>query len=127
MIKSYNLAIATKEHDGGGGGGEPSNTFLSTIHTFVSFYLDCWYKGSGEVRAEPRGQGQLADVLVIPQTAGDGLLAQQLQTGDPVLHSDNVQRGPRSHQQAGIPVTPTDRDDGTLREEQKGTTSKDFV
>lgn len=98
-----------------------------TLPLFLSFYLDCWYKGSGEVRAEPGGQGQLADVLVIPQAAGDGLLAQQLQTGDPVLHPDNVQRRPRSHQQAGIPVTPTDRDDGTLREEQKDTTSKDFV
>lgn len=44
-----------------------------------------------------------------------------------MLHSDHVQRGPRGHQQAGIPVTPTDGDDGTLHEEQKETTSKDFV
>lgn len=123
-MKSYNLAIATEEHHRG---ERSSNTFLFKMHTFLSFYLDCWYEGSGEVRAEPRGEGQLADVLVIPQAAGDGLLAQQLQAGDPVLHSDNVQRGPRSHQQARIPVTPTDRDDGTLHEEQKDTTSKDFV
>jgi len=71
------------------GGGESSNP-LPHAHTFLPFYLDCWYKGSGEVRAEPRGQGQFADILVIPQTASDGLLAQQLQTGDPVLDSDNV-------------------------------------
>lgn len=63
---------------------------LPHIHMLLSFHLDCWYEGSGEVRAEPRGQGQLADILVIPQTASDGLLAQELQTGDPVLYSDNV-------------------------------------
>lgn len=126
IIKSYNLATYNF-HLGAPWWGESSNTFLFTIHTFLSPYLDRWYEGSGEVRAEPRGQGQLADVLVIPQTAGNGLLAQQLQAGDPVLHSDNVQCRSRSHQQAGIPVTPTDRDDGTLHEEQKDTTSKDFV
>lgn len=71
-------------------GGKSSNPFLFLTRRFLSFYLDCWCKGSGEVRAEPRGQGQFADILVIPQTASDGLLAQQLQTGDPVLDSDNI-------------------------------------
>lgn len=96
-------------------------------HTFIFFYLDCWYKGSGKVWAEPRGQGQFADVLVIPQTAGDGLLAQELQAGHPVLDSDNVQCRSRSHQQARIPVTPTNGDDGTLYGEEKDTTLKEHI
>lgn len=56
----------------------------------LSFYLDCWYEGSGEVWTEPRGKGEFADILVIPQTASNGLLAQKLQAGDPVLYSDNI-------------------------------------
>lgn len=54
-------------------------------------YLDGGDEGSGEVGAEAGGQGQLADVLVLTQGAGDGLLAQQLQAGHPVLHTHHVQ------------------------------------
>lgn len=57
-------------------------------------YLDGGDEGSGEVRAEAGGQCQLADVLVFSQGAGNGLLAQQLQAGHPVLHTDHVQGRP---------------------------------
>lgn len=54
-------------------------------------YLDGGDEGSGEVGAKAGGQGQLADVLVLSQGAGNGLLAQQLQAGHPVLHTHHVQ------------------------------------
>lgn len=54
-------------------------------------YLDGGDEGSGEVGAKAGGQRQLADVLVFSQGAGNGLLAEQLQAGHPVLHADHVQ------------------------------------
>lgn len=54
-------------------------------------YLDGGDEGSGEVGAKAGWQGQLADVLVFSQGAGDGLLAQQLQAGHTVLHAHHIQ------------------------------------
>lgn len=54
-------------------------------------YLDGGDEGGREVGAKAGGQGQLADVLVFSQGAGDGLLAQQLQAGHAVLHAHHVQ------------------------------------
>lgn len=54
-------------------------------------YLDGGDEGSGEVGAEAGGQGQLADILVFSQGAGDGLLAQQLEAGHPVFHPNHIQ------------------------------------
>lgn len=77
-------------------------------------YLDGGDEGSGEVGAEARGQGQLADILVFSQGTGDGLLAQQLQARHPVLHTHHVQGWSRSHQQPRVPVAPADGDNGAL-------------
>jgi hypothetical protein len=54
-------------------------------------YLDGRDKGSREVGAEAGGQGQLADILVFSQGAGNGLLAQQLQAGHPMFHTNHIQ------------------------------------
>lgn len=62
-------------------------------------HLDGGGEGSGEVGAKAGGQGQLADILVLAQGAGDGLLAQQLQAGHPVLHAHHIQGWSRRHQQ----------------------------
>ena len=62
----------------------------------VGLHLDGGNEGSGEVGAKAGGQGQLVDVLVLAQGAGDGLLAQQLQAGHPVLHAHHVQGRSRS-------------------------------
>lgn len=86
-------------------------------------YLDGGDEGSGEVGAEAGGQGQLADVLVLSQRAGDGLLAQQLQAGHPVLHAHHVQGRAGRHQQPGVPVAPADGDDGALRGREAGDAS----
>lgn len=77
-------------------------------------YLDGGDEGRGEVGAEARGQGQLAGVLVLPEGTGDGLLAQQLKAGHPVLHTDHVQGWAGSHQQPGVSVAPADGNDGAL-------------
>lgn len=81
-------------------------------------YLDSGDEGSGEVGAEARGQSQLADIFVFSQGAGNGLLAQQLQAGHPVLHAYHVQGRSRRHQQPGVPVAPADGDDGALPESE---------
>ena len=77
-------------------------------------YLNSGNEGSGEVGTETRGQGQLVNVLVFSKGAGDGLLAQQLETGHAVLHTNHIQRWSGRHKQPGVPMAPTDGDDGAL-------------
>lgn len=57
-----------------------------------SAHLDGGYESTGDVGAEQRGHVQFAHVLFLSQGAGDALLAQELQTGHPVLHAHHVQR-----------------------------------
>lgn len=84
----------------GGSGLSPSSALLQASPSGVAsrgskeeekLYLDGGDEGSGEVGAKAGGQGQLADVLVLSQGAGNGLLAEQLQAGHPVLHAYHIQ------------------------------------
>lgn len=77
-------------------------------------YLDGGNEGSGQVGTESRGQGQLADVLIFSKGTGNGLLAQQLEAGHSVLYSNHIQGWSWGHKQPGVPMAPTDGDDGAL-------------
>lgn len=87
-------------------------------------HLDGGYESSGDVRAEQRGHVEFSHILLLAQGAGDALLAQELETGHPVLHTYHVERRPASQEQTRVSVTPTDGGDGPLKKKKKAIHNK---
>ena len=63
-------------------------------------YLDGGNKGRSDIGAEQRGHVQFTHVLLLPQSTGDALLAQELQAGHSVLHAHHQQRRPTGQEKA---------------------------
>lgn len=83
---------------------------------YRSLYLDGGYESRGHIGTEQGRHVQLPHISLLSQGAGDTLLAQQLQTGHPVLHTYHVQCWPTCQEQTRVSVTPTYGGDGSLKE-----------
>lgn len=83
--------------------------------TFALCYLDGGHKSSCDVRAEAERHGELGDIFFLLHRCGDALLAEQLQVGDAVLHSHQVERRATRQEQTRVPVTPAQRGDRPLQ------------
>lgn len=76
--------------------------------------LDGGNKSGSDIRTEPGRHGELGNVFFFLYRCGNALLAQQLQCGDAMLNSHDVERWARCQEQTRVPVTPAERSDGAL-------------
>lgn len=85
------------------------------LPVLVLCYLDGGDKSSSDVRTKAGRHGELGDIFLLLHCCGDALLAEQLQVGNAVLDSHNVERRATGQEQTRVPVTPAQRSDGALQ------------
>lgn len=93
-----------------------SRGFLPGLPPGGPEYLNGGDKSCGDVGAQQGGHVQLPHVLLLSESTGDALLAQELKTGHPVLHADHVERWPTSQEEARVSVAPADGSNGPLKD-----------
>ena len=87
-------------------------------------YLDGGDESSSDVRTEAGRHGELGNIFFLLHCCGDALLAEELQAGNAVLHSHNVECRATSQEQTRVPVTPAQGSDGPLQGDRENTMEK---
>lgn len=78
-------------------------------------YLDGGDKCSRDVRTEAGRHGELGNIFFLLHCCGDALLAEELQAGNAVLYSHDIESRATCQKEAGVTVTPAQRGDGALQ------------
>lgn len=79
-----------------------------------NWWLDGGDESGSDIGSETGRHGEFGNIFFLFYCCGDTLLAEELQAGDAVLHSHNVQRWAARQEQTRVPVTPAQCSDGAL-------------